>query len=94
MRRTKPAKKIQSQSNKKWWIGMEFLPGRFGLVKGPYISADQVSHVKVDHHHCIIMIYKGKAFLTHRKTSGKWQRTERKRIALGQKGKRRSGRKG
>lgn len=74
MRRTTSKPKVAEE----WYIGMEYLPGKFGTVKGPYSAEKKVLHIKsATVHHCILCKKDGRWFLTHKKNTGKWKEIEK-----------------
>lgn len=61
---------------------MEYLPGRFGIDEGPYLKLKDILKCTCNHHHCIIVKYRKKWYLTHRKTTGKWKKLKPQKIRL------------
>ena len=84
MRRTKwPLKRTKSvRKPNKWFVGMEYMANRFGVVKGPYKTDYNAMNVQSTNHHCIILKKDGQWFLTHRKNAGVWKQVESQKIQM------------
>ena len=67
---------------KHWYIGMEYMANKFGIIKGPYSKKKMALHVKSTTHECILLKKDGQWFLTHRKNSGKWKQVESQKIQM------------
>lgn len=82
MKRTKGPLKILNTNTVKWYIAQEYLPNKFGIVSGPFLSKTKAMSAKSDHHCCMLKKIRNKWFLTYRKNSGRWKKVKIKQIRM------------